>query len=233
VNQTAGLLDSRPRRFRPIDLNALVSPILGLAVVLLALFLGFALVALFLQNRRIAALEQRLARLTRGSEGGNLQDVLESHLDTVARVSGDVDELSDRTARLESQGRRAFQRIGLVRFNPFEDTGSNQSFALALLDGRDDGIVISSLHSRSATRIYAKALSAGRADAALSDEESQAVEIARSAPRRAPSGLVEPPAGASSPPSVPPPPSTDLRSGGGPRPGLGDSPGLAQERPSV
>ena len=64
---------------------------------LLALFLAFALVALFLQNRRIAALERSLARLTRGSDQGNLQDVLESHLDTVARVVGDVDELGDRS----------------------------------------------------------------------------------------------------------------------------------------
>jgi len=197
--------------------------------------LALALVAIFLQNRRIRSLEERLARLTRGNDGGTLQDVLENHLDTVARVSGDVEELGDRTRRLESQSRRAFQRIGLVRFNPFEDTGSNQSFALALLDGRDDGIVISSLHSRSATRIYAKSLSAGRADAALSEEESQAVEIARSAPRRATEGALEPPASAAPPAGTPSagPPASDIRSGAGPRPGLPESPGLAQERPSV
>ena len=119
-------------------------------------------------------------RLTRGSEDGNLQVVLESHLDAVARVVDDVDELQVRSAVLEAKSQRAFSRIGLVRFNPFEDTGGNQSFALALLDGREDGVVISSLHTRSATRIYAKTVSRGRSDGALSQEESQAVDIARS-----------------------------------------------------
>jgi len=164
----------------PIDLNALVSPYLGLAVVVLAVVLVFTLIGLVVQNRRVTTLEVRLLRLTRGSEDGNLEDVLDSHLDTVARVLDDVDELAARSAMLEARGQRAFSRIGLVRFNPFEDTGGNQSFALALLDGREDGIVLSSLHTRAVTRIYAKAVSGGRSDGALSDEESQAVELARS-----------------------------------------------------
>ena len=83
--------------------------------------------------------------------------------------------------RSRSSGRKAFQRIGLVRFNPFEDTGSNQSFALALLDADDDGVVISSLHARGGTRIYAKAVAAGRPEATLSEEEAQALDLARDA----------------------------------------------------
>ena len=55
---------------------------------------------------------------------------------------------------LEGAQRRSFQRIGLVRFNPFEDTGGNQSFALALLDQAGDGFVVSSLHARAGTRVY-------------------------------------------------------------------------------
>ena len=65
-------------------------------------------------------------------------------------------------AVLEGAQRRAFQRVGLVRYNPFEETGGNQSFALALLDAAGDGWVLSSLHARSGTRVYAKAIKAGR-----------------------------------------------------------------------
>ena len=148
---------------------------------MLSVALVLALIGLVVQYRRVSRLDRRLVRLTRGSEDGNLQEVLESHLDAVARVVDDVDELQARSAVLEGRSQRAFSRIGLVRFNPFEDTGGNQSFALALLDGRDDGVVISSLHTRSATRIYAKAVSRGRSDGALSQEENQAVDIARSA----------------------------------------------------
>ncbi len=81
-------------------------------------------------------------------------------------------------AVVEAAQRKAFQRLGLVRYNPFEETGGNQSFALALLDAKGDGWVLSSLHARSGTRIYAKTISAGRADAALSEEETAAIRQA-------------------------------------------------------
>ncbi|HYM84386.1 MAG TPA: DUF4446 family protein, partial [Candidatus Dormibacteraeota bacterium] len=63
-------------------------------------------------------------------------------------------------------------------YNPFEDTGGNQSFALALLDANLDGFVISSLHARNATRVYAKALARGQASTQLSAEEAEAVRLA-------------------------------------------------------
>jgi hypothetical protein len=68
-----------------------------------------------------------------------------------------------------------------VRFNPFEDTGGNQSFALAMLDARGDGLIINSLHSRGSTRIYAKSVTRGAADAALSGEETEALRMALNA----------------------------------------------------
>jgi hypothetical protein len=76
-----------------------------------------------------------------------------------------------------------------VRFNPFEgDTGGNQSFALALLDGRGDGFVVSSLHARAVTRMYAKAVARGTSEAALSDEESAALRLALAKPTPGASG---------------------------------------------
>jgi hypothetical protein len=96
-------------------------------------------------------------------------------LDGVAR---DLDAVTARTAALEAAQRRSFQRVGLVRYNPFEETGGNQSFALALLDAAGDGWVLSSLHARSGTRVYAKGITAGRSDAGLSDEETAAIKQA-------------------------------------------------------
>ena len=97
-------------------------------------------------------------------------------------VARELDELSARAAVLEAAGRRAIQRVGIVRFNPFEDTGGNQSFALALTDAGGNGFVLSSLHSRTGTRIYAKSINAGRSDAALSAEETEALRLALEAP---------------------------------------------------
>ncbi len=148
---------------------------LGVGVLLL-LVLAIVLV------RRIARLRRRLDGLTRGETGRSLEAILDAHLDKVFQVSRELDELAARASTVEATTRGSFQRIGLVRFNPFEETGGNQSFALALLDGNGHGVVLTSLHARAGTRVYAKALTAGRSDAALSAEESDAVRQAMTSP---------------------------------------------------
>ncbi len=84
----------------------------------------------------------------------------------------------DRVNRLAAQLEGAIQRVGVVRYNPFEDTGSNQSFVLAMLDARGDGFVLSSLHSRQATRMFLKQVSGGKVESAVSDEEAEALRLA-------------------------------------------------------
>jgi uncharacterized protein DUF4446 len=136
----------------------------------------------FLQARRLARLRRRIEGLTRGSEGRSLEAVLEGHLEKVFKVERELDELAARQAVVEAGARRAFQHVGIVRFNPFEDTGGNQSFAVALLDAHSDGFVLSSLHSRVGTRVYAKVVAGGRAEATLSTEEAEALRLARNPP---------------------------------------------------
>jgi len=136
------------------------------------------LVIVMLQSLQISRMKQRIDMLTGGAEG-DLEAVLGQHLETVHEVGQDLDELTARMAVLESSGRHHYARQGLVRFSPFEDTGGNQSFALALLDESDDGLIISSLHSRTGTRIYAKVVTNGKPDSTTSPEETQAIDEAR------------------------------------------------------
>jgi hypothetical protein len=136
------------------------------------------LLIVILLARRLGRVDRRLRGITRDDEGGSLEGVLGAHLDKVYGLGREVERLTARTGALETAGARAFQRVGLVRFNPFEETGGNQSFALALLDAEGDGWVLSSLHARSGTRVYAKAIRGGRSDAALSEEETAAIRQA-------------------------------------------------------
>lgn len=128
--------------------------------------------------RRVRSIDRRLHALTRGGDGASLEAVLGTHLENVHAVARGLDDLTARTTVLEAAGRKAFSRVGLVRYNPFEETGGNQSFALALLDADGDGWVLSSLHARSGTRVYAKVIARGRAETALSEEESAALRQA-------------------------------------------------------
>lgn len=160
------------------DLNALVTPLIGIVAIALAVVVVVLLVLVIVLFRRASRFERRFAGLTRGEDGKSLEAILDAHLDKVYAVARDVDDIGVRTAVLEHDQRRAFQRIGLVRFNPFEDTGGNQSFALTLLDHHGDGFVVSSLHARTGTRVYGKAISKGTSGTTLSAEENEALRLA-------------------------------------------------------
>ncbi len=161
-------------------LNTLVTQHGGLVVTVLALVCVGLAIALIAVARRTARFERRLLGITRGEDGRSLESILDSHLDKVYDLAAEVGSLSTRAGNLEMRLTYAVQRTGLVRFNPFEDTGGNQSFALAMLDARGDGFIVSSLHSRGSTRIYAKTVTRGAADVALSTEENEALRMATS-----------------------------------------------------
>ena len=155
-----------------------MQPHLEQIVVGLCAVVVFLIIAVVALARRTRTLDVRLSGVTRGEDGRSLEAVLDAHLDKVFAVARELDGLTARTTSLEVAQRRSFQRVGLVRYNPFEETGGNQSFALALLDAAGDGWVLSSLHARSGTRVYAKAIKAGRTDAGLSGEETTAIQQA-------------------------------------------------------
>ncbi len=120
-------------------------------------------------SARTADLERHLAQLLQR------MDAVEADVDA-ARTGGEVAPRVN--ASPLPRGTAAISRIGLIRFDAFEDAGGAQSFALALVDDDGDGIVISSLHSRPTTRVYVKAIRRGVADAPLSDEEARALQDA-------------------------------------------------------
>ena len=83
-----------------------------------------------------------------------------------------------RIKNLENISQRTIQKTGIVRFNPFNDLGGNQSFAIALLDDKNNGFVISSLFAKEGNRVYAKAIRNGQSDHLLSGEEKEAINRA-------------------------------------------------------
>ncbi len=123
---------------------------------------------------RLRRVSRRLAALS-GAAGAAAVPV---DADRVERLGQQLAATVQRLEAAEANAQKAMQRIGVVRYNPFEDTGSNQSFVLAMLDARGDGFVLSTLHSRQATRMFLKPVSGGKADSAVSDEEAEALRLA-------------------------------------------------------
>lgn len=116
-------------------------------------------------------------RLTQGVTKKNLLSSL-NHL--IAQSKSNKEEISAVADKLEheiKQNRLHLQKVGFKRFNPFTNTGGNQSFTICLLDENNTGIVISSLHSRESTRLYSKKITKGKsADISLSSEELEVVK---------------------------------------------------------
>lgn len=118
-------------------------------------------------------------RLTKGIKKEDLIKVLEKILKTQAQNSQDLALVEKEIARLKVEGEGHVQKVGMVRFNPFSETGGEHSFALALLDGRDCGVVVTCLHSRERTRMYLKLIKSGKCSQELSIEEKKALKVAQ------------------------------------------------------
>jgi hypothetical protein len=128
---------------------------------------------------RLRKTEAWYRALTRGTDGGNLESILADHVAKVRDATGRVAELDELARRLERTSRGHLQRVGFLRFNPFRDAGGDQSFAVAVTDQDGNGVAISSLHSRDATRVYGKPLAGWASPYPLTAEEQQAIKKAR------------------------------------------------------
>ena len=123
---------------------------------------------------------QHYNKITKGVSEKSLKTVLEDLVKSSELNKKDIDYLKDYSLKLEKDGFLHIQKVGLVRFNPFKDTGGDQSFILSLVDANDTGVIISSLYSRSGTRWYAKSVVGGKAvEHELSEEEKKALKEAR------------------------------------------------------
>jgi hypothetical protein len=160
------------------ELNRLLTDNLALALAVLGGLVILLLILVLVQSIRLGRAVRDYRALVGDGGGGSLGDVLERHIGRVDAVARRMGEMEEARAGLEHRAITSLQHIGLVRYNPFEDTGSDQSFAIALLDGERDGIVISSLHGRANTRVFAKPVQGGASPHALSAEEEQAIRIA-------------------------------------------------------
>ena len=148
-----------------------------IVVALVAAVIVLALWVAWLQ-RSEALLRRRLRRVLPEGESGGIDEILDRQLTSIDSLTGRVDALNKLHHELEGLSQRTIQKVGVIRYNPFADTGGDQSFAIALLDALGNGVVLSSLHSRTDTRVFAKPVQSGRSRYQLSDEEQDAIKKA-------------------------------------------------------
>lgn len=166
------------------QINSLVKDNLPYVLIGIAALITITLFAILSLTVKLSRLNRRYQKLMQGSDGLNLEGLLEKHMEEMRLSVGRVNRLQQQQDDCNLQLQRALQHVGVVRFNAFHDMGGDLSFAIALLDGRENGVVLSSLFGRSDSRIYAKPIESGQSAYLLTTEEKEAVRLAAGSQRK-------------------------------------------------
>ncbi len=161
-----------------LDLFSLVIANVQYILAAITVFILLALVIFININYKLARMNKRYRKMMQGMEGVNIERLLMAHIEEVRNAVSKVEELTTKYQALERVSRECVQKVGIVRFNAFEDTGSDLSFAVALLNAQNSGIVMSAIYGRNETRTYAKPIESGESSYFLTDEEKEALRNA-------------------------------------------------------
>ena len=124
-------------------------------------------------------IELRLKKFFNGKKANDLESVLHNLTDELKKLNVSKDDTAKYLETVERRLKQSIQHVGVVRFNPFGDAGSNQSFAIAFLNEKGDGVIISCFYSRENVRVYAKPVKNWESEYSLTDEEKQAISEAK------------------------------------------------------
>ena len=108
----------------------------------------------------------------------DLEQILVDQNRGITKLNQELAQFDEDLKALSAHNKTNIQKVGFIRFNPFDDAGGNISFVLALLDAHNEGIVISSLHGREGTRMNPKAVKDGKSETQLTEEEVEAIKNA-------------------------------------------------------
>ncbi|MFC1700715.1 DUF4446 family protein [Patescibacteria group bacterium] len=143
-------------------------------------YLSIAIALIILWNvflhLRLFQIKKKLKIFFNGKKASDLESVLFEAIKRIRKSENDTDKIFKSLKILQELTTKSIKKVSVVRFNPFQNTGSNQSFSIAMLDSRNNGLIISSLYTREGTRIYSKPILNGESEYQLSKEEIKALE---------------------------------------------------------
>jgi hypothetical protein len=159
----------------PILSQKMLLALSGVSLVIALLGLSIGLVSIL----KIRKLKKTNETLLSGKDGKSLESTIIKHSQDIKELDKEIQELFEISNTIHRMAQKSIHKVGLVRFNPFKDIGGDQSFALSLLNGKKDGIIISSLHTREGARIYVKPVRSGLSNKhQLTKEELDAINSA-------------------------------------------------------
>jgi len=142
------------------------------------IFLVITLFAILIGAIWIIKTEKRLKRFFLGKKAKDLEDTIVSLEEEIIKLKKAKENAETEIKEINSKLKKSIRGLETIRFNPFPDQGSNQSFAIGMLNEEGDGVVLSSLYSRDRMSVFAKPIKNGKSDYELTEEENNAIKKA-------------------------------------------------------
>ncbi|MDB5085852.1 MAG: hypothetical protein JWN30_2738 [Bacilli bacterium] len=158
--------------FLQANVNLILLGILVIQIILIIAVLG--------TTRRAKKLNRRYELLLKGSTAENLEELLVEYTKEVKGLQHKYDACEKQLKTTTDTIKSKVGKIGVVRYNAYADGGNDLSFSVAMLDGQDNGVVLTSFYGREDTRVYAKPLKDGGSVYPLTEEEKEAILITKS-----------------------------------------------------
>lgn len=157
-----------------INPNVFMYAAIGVVIVV---FLFILLQYVLLRNK-LNRLAKKYKYFMNGEDGGSIELKLSTEVRELREMVASSENMLHQQELLATMQLQAFQKVGLVRYDAFDDTGDKLSFSLTVLDGKNNGFILSSLAGHDTSRIYAKKVVNGQCREALSSEEAESINIA-------------------------------------------------------
>lgn len=146
-------------------------------IVLVIIALALAITSLVMN---ILLKKKYLEYMTKIGGGEDITNVMKNYVEDVTIVKENTQTLKKYCKEIEQNMNKCIQKVGIIRYNPYQNTGSDLCFALALLDFEDSGVVINGVYSRdNTTNTYAKPIEKGKSKYTLVKEEEEALNMAK------------------------------------------------------
>lgn len=111
-------------------------------------------------------------------DGKNIKDDLEKYMNKVSILEEEIRKFSNYYKEIDNKTEKCLQKVGIVRYNAYKDTGSDLSFAICILDEKNNGFVLNGIYSRDMSNIYAKPIEKGISKYKITPEEQEAINKA-------------------------------------------------------
>ena len=123
--------------------------------------------------------EIRMKKLMAGKKAADLEEVLMALVQDLDNLQKSKNKIETDIGQIENRLKKSIRGLSTVRFNPFKDSGGNQSFAIAMLNEDGDGVILSSLYSRERMSVFAKPVKNHVSEYDLTNEEQEALKTAK------------------------------------------------------